>query len=74
MADESKREMPAHESGARKGEEVRADDGKEPGRHDHGDSSGADRPAGGRTARDSTRINPDKEEPIDPNSTKMPPA
>jgi hypothetical protein len=73
MNDESKREKPAHGAGARKGEEVRADDGKEPGRHERG-GTGADRPAGGRTARDSTSINPKKEDPIDPNSPKMPPA
>jgi hypothetical protein len=73
MGNESKREKPAHGAGARKGEEVRADEGKESGRHDRSDT-GANRPAGGRTARDSTRINPDKEEPIDPNSPEMPPA
>lgn len=73
MNDESKREMPAHDPGARKGEELMAEDGKEAGRHESG-STGADRPAGGRTARDSTAINADAEEPVDPDSPDMPPA
>lgn len=45
----------------------------EPGRFDKGDT-GADRPAGGTTARNSTGINADAEEPIDPDSPSMPPA
>ena len=66
-------DSPSHHSGVRKGEEVTDMDGKEPGRHDK-EQSGADRPAGGSTARDSTKINPDKENPIDPNSPNLPPA
>jgi hypothetical protein len=66
-------DMPAHDPGVRKGENIRAEDGKEPGRHDSG-VTGADRPAGGHTARDSTAINPEAEEPIDPSSPRMPPA
>lgn len=62
---------PAHQSGARKGEEM-ASEGEE-GRMDMG-TDGADRPAGGSTARISTGINPDSENPIDPDSPNMPPA
>jgi hypothetical protein len=68
---DTSRDAPAHDKGVRKGEEVRDADGKEPGRHDKG-QSGAGRPAGGSTARDSTRINPDAEEPIDPESPNLP--
>ncbi len=64
---------PAHQPGTRKGEEMTQNEGKEPGRHDSG-QSGAGRPVGRSTARDSTSINPDKENPIDPRSPKMPPA
>jgi hypothetical protein len=64
---------PAHMPGTSKGEEIKKRDGEEAGRTDTG-SSGADRPAGTRTARDSTSINPDDEEPIDPAMPKMPPA
>ncbi len=62
---------PAHQSGARKGEEM-ASQG-EPGRVEM-DEEGADRPAGGSTARMSTSINPDAEDPIDPAMPNMPPA
>jgi hypothetical protein len=37
-------------------------------------SSGANRPTGERTARDSTGINAKQEEPIDPQMPNMPPA
>jgi hypothetical protein len=63
----------SHDAGTRKGEEIKEDDGKEAGRHDEGET-GADRPAGSSTARDSTGINPEDENPIDPNSPKLPPA
>jgi hypothetical protein len=63
----------AHTPGTRKGEEIVDEEGKEPGRHDQG-STGANRPAGGRTARDSTAINPEDAEPRHPESPKMPPA
>jgi hypothetical protein len=62
-----------HHPGARKGEEVIQDEGKEAGRHDKGET-GKGRPAGGSTARDSTRVNPEDSNPIDPDSPKMPPA
>lgn len=61
---------PAHQPGSRKGEEL-ASQG-EPGRVDTGES-GADRPSGTSTARISTGINSDAEEPIDPDSPIMPP-
>ena len=72
MADDQKGTTgPAHTPGTRKGEQIVQEEGKEPGRHDKGES-GAGRPAGGSTARDSTRINP--QDPIDPDSPNMPPA
>lgn len=64
---------PAHDPGTLKGEEQIDAQGKEAGRHDTGET-GADRPAGTSTARDSTSINPQDEEPIDPASPTMPPA
>lgn len=74
MADHDiSRDAPTHHPGAGKGEEIRDDEGKEPGRHDK-EQTGKDRPAGGSTARDATRINPDEENPIDPNSPNWPPA
>lgn len=66
-------DTPTHEPGTRKGEELADTDGKEAGRFDTGET-GADRPAGGSTARDSTGINPEDEQPIDPDSPNMPPA
>lgn len=67
-------ESPAHDWGTGKGEEKSSMEGKEPGRHDHDENTHAERPAGGSTARDSTSINPENMDPIDPNSPKMPPA
>lgn len=61
-----------HTPGTGKGEEKGLMD-QEEGRHDKG-TSHAGRPAGERTARDSTGINPKKEEPIDPRMPNMPPA
>ena len=70
---EAKSKSPSHDSGTGKGEEKSSTEGKESGRHDTG-TSHADRPSGSSTARDSTTINPDAEDPIDPNSPTMPPA
>ena len=70
---DSTSESPSHDWGTGKGEEKSSTEGKEAGRHDAG-TSHADRPAGTSTARDSTSINPDAMDPIDPNSPKMPPA
>jgi hypothetical protein len=67
------RDSPAHDAGTGKGEEKSSYEGKEAGRHDAG-VTGADRPAGTSTARDSTSINPENEDPIDPNSPVLPPA
>jgi hypothetical protein len=73
MKEHDEGNQPHHSTGTRKGEEIQEGEGKEPGREDTGKSH-ADRPAGTRTSRDSTSINPDKEKPIDPNSPEMPPA
>jgi hypothetical protein len=64
---------PAHDSGTGKGEEKSSTEGGESGRDDT-ETSHADRPAGTSTARDSTSINPENRDPIDPNSPNMPPA
>jgi len=66
-------DAPAHTPGTAKGEEKANTEGKEPGRHDIGEE-GADRPAGTATARSSTSINPEDEDPIDPQMPNMPPA
>jgi len=63
----------SHTPGTAKGEEKVSDEGKEEGRHDHDDSEG-NRPSGGSTARDSTSINPEDREPIDPDMPNLPPA
>jgi hypothetical protein len=74
MADqETSRDAPTHHPGARKGEEIIDDEGKESGRHDK-EQTGQGRPAGGATARDSTRINADDRNPIDPDSPNLPPS
>lgn len=70
---DSKSKSPSHDWGTGKGEEKSSMEGKEPGRHDAGETH-ADRPAGTSTARNSTSINPDSEDPIDPDSPNMPPA
>jgi hypothetical protein len=68
---DAKSKSPAHDWGTGKGEEKASTEGKESGRHEAG-TTHADRPAGTSTARDSTSINPDAEDPIDPNSPNMP--
>jgi hypothetical protein len=68
---EGREQMPSHSVGARKGEELKDDQGMESGRHEKGKSH-AGRKAGGRTARDSTGINPKKRESITGTKT-MPP-
>ena len=60
-----------HTPGTRQGEEIKDQDGQEPGRKDTG-TSHADRPTGTKTARDSSAINPDSAE--SDAKTKMPPA
>lgn len=70
MADD-KGTGPAHQPGTRKGEEQQSKG--EPGHEDTGGSH-ADRPSGTKTARSSTGINPEAEEPITPGAPEMPPA
>lgn len=66
-------DSPTHHARTRKGEEIAGSHGTEPGRH-HKDKTGAGRPSGNTTARDSTGINPEDREPIDPSMPHMPPA
>jgi hypothetical protein len=72
MAKQDEGTGPAHQPGSRKGEEMKQSEGKEPGRHEDGETE-TGRPVGHSTARDATSINPDAENPIDPQSPKMPP-
>jgi hypothetical protein len=73
MAKQDEGTGPAHQPGSRKGEEMKQGEGKESGRHESGETE-TGRPVGHSTARDSTSINPDAENPIDPQSPNMPPA
>jgi hypothetical protein len=59
-------DTPSHDPGTRKGEELSGED--EAGRHDTG-TTGAGRPTGKSTARDSTGINP--QDPIDDDSPEI---
>jgi hypothetical protein len=63
---------PTNTTGSRQGEEIKEQDGQEPGRTDAG-TSHADRATGTKTARDSTAINPDSVESGD-DSPNIPPA
>ena len=63
---------PTHTGGTRKGEEIKEQDGQEPGREDTG-TSHAGRGTGTKSARDSTAINPDSVESGD-ESPNIPPA
>ena len=72
MAKQDEGTGPAHQPGSRKGEEMKQSEGQEPGRHESGETE-TGRPAGHSTARDATSINPDAENPIDPQSPQMPP-
>jgi hypothetical protein len=69
---DSKASLPTHTPGTRKGEAIKDDEGKEPGRQDTG-TTHADRPSGESTARDSTAINPDSVE-SGSDMPNMPPA
>jgi hypothetical protein len=62
---DSRSELPSHTPGSPRGEELVRKYGREPGR---------DGPDQGRTARDSTSIDPEAREPIDPRMPHMPPA
>ena len=57
---------PVHVPGANKGEELAMTHGREPGRHDDAPNY--------RTSRDSTSINPELHNPIDPRMPNIPPA
>jgi hypothetical protein len=57
-------DLTAHTPGTPKGEERVANEGREPGGED---------PNAGRTARDSTSINPSARDPIDPRMPHLPP-
>jgi len=61
----AKSEWPAHTPGTPRGEERVRRYGREPGR---------EHPKFGRTARDSTSVNPEACGPIDPRMPQMPPA
>ena len=63
---------PSHSTGVRRGEDIKDEDGKEPGREETG-TTHADRPAGTSSARDSTMINPDDVESSS-GGPSMPPA
>ncbi len=63
MPHTEKSTISSHSEGTSRGEEVVQRKGPEPGRE-----------TGTRTARDSTSINPQAEDPIDPRMPHMPPA
>jgi hypothetical protein len=58
---------PVHVPGTRKGEEMVLRKGREPGRHERA-------ARGYRSARDSTSLNAEARDPIDPRSPCIPPA
>lgn len=62
---------PTHQTGTRKGEEMARNE-EEAGREEGGTTQ-TGRRTGGATARFSTGINSDAEEPIDPESPEIPP-
>jgi hypothetical protein len=61
---------PSHDVGTRKGEEMASGD-SEPGRETTG-TNPAGRPMGKSDGRFSTAINPEQEDPIDPDSPHLP--
>ncbi|MGI8824867.1 MAG: hypothetical protein ACR2JC_04335 [Chloroflexota bacterium] len=62
----------SHDTGTRKGEEMSEGQDQEAGREDTGTTESG-RPMGTATARFSTGINPDAENPIEPDSPELPP-
>jgi hypothetical protein len=66
-------DLPAHDIGTGKGEEMSSAQGKEPGRIDTG-ADDAGRPTATTTARNSSSVNVEEREPIDPAMPNMPPA
>ncbi|MEJ7700456.1 MAG: hypothetical protein WKF71_12530 [Pyrinomonadaceae bacterium] len=68
-------DMTSHDWGTGKGEEMASKHGKEAGRYDkEEDRTNRVVRRAVRTARDSTSVNQDAEEPIDPAMPHMPPA
>ena len=64
-------DAPAHTPGVRQGNEPGGTDA-DPGLYETGET-GMGRPTAKSTARKSTGINPEKRNPIDPNSPNLPP-
>jgi len=69
---DTKQDAPAHTPGISQGNEPGGIEG-DPGLYQAGEY-GAGRPGAKSTARKSTGINPEKRNPIDPNSPNLPPA
>jgi hypothetical protein len=63
----NQRPQPTHVNGTNKGEETVRNYGREPGREEAGKRAY-------RSARDSTSVNPEQQQPIDPRMPEMPPA
>jgi hypothetical protein len=61
---DARAKLPSHTAGTPKGEERVRKEGREPGRRDKRFA---------RTARDSTSINPEARDPIDPRMPHLPP-
>jgi len=57
------------QSSTRRGEDVSAEEGKEPGRYDGAAQGESQRPTGSSTARDSTGVDP--QEPVDADSPDL---
>ena len=69
---DTKQDAPAHTPGISQGNEPGGIEG-DPGLYSAGEY-GEGRPGAKSTARKSTSINPEKRNPIDPNSPNLPPA
>ena len=69
---DTKQDAPAHTPGISQGNKPGGIEG-DPGLYSAGEY-GAGRPGAKATARKSTGINPEKRNPIDPNSPNLPPA
>src|ERR1700704_1096816 len=72
MEDDQSQPEPDHVTGTGKGEEVALTEGREPGREEAG-TTGADRPAGTRTARDATGVAKDTDPIAPPRPPPRPP-
>jgi hypothetical protein len=69
---DTKQDAPAHTPGISQGNEPGGIE-RDPGLYQAGEH-GSGRPGAKATARKSTAINPEKRNPIDPNSPNLPPA